>query len=401
MFTLYRRHEPTCRYRKNGVRHIKCACPVWMDGYELGVRKRVSMRTRSWTHAQDQLTALERGESTTQPIVAVDGSPTVAYAVDSYIEDGRARKLAESTLTRYQTALVPLAAHFAGRMSAITVESLGAFRAARAQTAGASAAKELNMVRTFMGFAVDRKWIPENYAKKLKAPKFDVAPTMPFTPDEVKAILEACELIDNPNPREIPRARLRARALVLLLLYSGFRISDAVKLQRSAVDFATGKLLIRMMKTRVPLYSRLPQVAIDALKALPVESLYFFWSGTSRLYTAVGSARRTIDCVLKLAKVEDGHPHRFRDTFSVTLLQNGADLRTVQLLLGHTSIKTTEKHYAPFVASMQRMLDEAVSTLQFGSVDTKPVVDAGDNTGRNPKADVLPFARPKTRKLRP
>lgn len=39
--------------------------------------------------------------------------------------------------------------------------------------------------------------------------------------------------------------------------------------------------------------------------------------------------------------------NRFRDTFSVSLLEKGEGLRTVQLLLGHTSIKTTEKHYAP------------------------------------------------------
>jgi len=368
-----------------------------MDGYELGVRKRRSMGTRSWQHAQDRLTAMERGEP--PPAIAVDNSPTVAGAVESYMSDGRARKLAKSTLRRYQTALDPLATYFPGRMSAITLESLGAFRAVRGQVAGASAAKELNMVRTFMGFAVDRKWIAENHAKKLKAPKIDQVPTMPFTPDEVNAILAACDLIDNPNPREIARARLRARALVLLLLYSGFRISDAVQLLRSAVNFTTGKLLIRMMKTKVPLYVRLPRVALDALKALPLESVYFFWSGTSLLSTAVGSARRTIACVLKLADVVDGHPHRFRDTFSVTLLQNGTDLRTVQLLLGHTSIKTTEKHYAPFVASMQKTLDDAVSTLHFGLVDAHPPVNTVHDTLGNAKADVLPFTRPKARKL--
>ena len=53
MLSLYRRHEPACRFRKQGVRHITCSCPVWMDGYELGVRKRRSMGTRSWQHAQD------------------------------------------------------------------------------------------------------------------------------------------------------------------------------------------------------------------------------------------------------------------------------------------------------------------------------------------------------------
>jgi integrase len=217
---------------------------------------------------------------------------------------------------------------------------------------------------------------------------------MPFTQNEVERLLKACERIDNPNKREIARARLRARALVLLLLYSGFRISDAVKLERSALD-ANGRLLVRIMKTRAPLYIRLPDEAVAALLALPVESKYFFWSGKAKLSTAIGSARRTIDCILDLAEVKDGHPHRFRDTFSVALLNEGADLRTVQLLLGHSSLKTTEKHYAPFVVSMQRILDEAVSKLHFLGPTGPTLVNSKHGALRDAKTDVLALPRPK------
>ena len=122
------------------------------------------------------------------------------------------------------------------------------------------------------------------------------------------------------------------------------------------------------MKTGIPLYVRLGDVAVEALQALPVESeRYFFWNGVSKLSTCVGSARKTIARVCSLAGV-DGHPHRFRDSFSVRLLELGNDLRTVQLLLGHTSMKTTEKHYAPFVESFQRHLDAATVGLDFGTV---------------------------------
>ena len=62
-----------------------------------------------------------------------------------------------------------------------------------------------------------------------------------------------------------------------------------------------------------------------------------------------------------------GHPHQFRDTFSVRLLEAGEDIRKVQLLLGHTSLKTTEKHYAPWVESLQGRLDSAVAKLDFGT----------------------------------
>lgn len=52
-------------------------------------------------------------------------------------------------------------------------------------------------------------------------------PTLPYEPDEVAALIAACEQLNKPNPREIPRARIRARAAVLLMLYSGLRISDS------------------------------------------------------------------------------------------------------------------------------------------------------------------------------
>jgi site-specific recombinase XerD len=357
-----------------------------MDGLdERGKRVLRSLRTRSWPHAQERLAEIERGE---QPKEQPDrkGARRLDTSIQSFLEDCRARKLAPSTIVSYENTLGHLSNFFPGaHIATITLDRLTRFRAERASAAARSSGKELQTIRSFFRFAVVRKWIPENPAIHLKVPKPDLLPTMPFTQEEIEAILEACDRINNPNQPE--RARLRARALVLLLLYSGLRISDAVQLPRSKVDFKTGRILIRIMKTRVPLYVRIPQAAVNALQALPLESLYFFWSGRSKLSTAVGSARRTIECLMKLTGIE-GHPHRFRDTFSVGLLEAGAELRTVQLLLGHTSIRTTEKHYAPFVASMQAALDSAVSKLHFESdggdaplaVEISKIIDDGSGT---------------------
>lgn len=376
MYSLYRRHEAACRFRKQGIRAIKCSCPIWLDGAdERGARKRYSLKTRSWTLAQERVIQLENG--TVQTAQRAPDSPLLEAAASSFLDDCRARRLQPSTLASYTKTLEYLCRFFAGqRVSQIDLNGLTRFRASRtiATAAGEARAvsaststKEIQVLRFFFRFCAARKWVAENHAIGVKPPKVDRVPTLPFTEDEIDKILKACDEIGNRETAHIDRARSRARALILTLLYSGFRISDAVKLERSAVDMKTGKLLVRMMKTRSPLYIRLPKIALDALAAVPVEGAYFFWNGKSKLTSEIGVARVTIDRVLKCAGVVHGHPHRFRDTFSVTLLQNGAELHTVQLLLGHTSIKTTEKHYAPFVVSMQRILDEAVSTLHFGS----------------------------------
>jgi integrase len=58
--------------------------------------------------------------------------------------------------------------------------------------------------------------------------------------------------------------------------------------------------------------------------------------------------------------VSHGHPHQFRDTFAVRLLNSGVPLQDVSVLLGHSSVKITEKHYAPWVEERQTRLDELV-----------------------------------------
>ena len=57
-----------------------------------------------------------------------------------------------------------------------------------------------------------------------------------------------------------------------------------------------------------------------------------------------------------MAGIEAGHAHRFRDTFAVELLLQGVDLQDVSILLGHSSMKITEKHYAPWVKARQERL---------------------------------------------
>jgi site-specific recombinase XerD len=60
------------------------------------------------------------------------------------------------------------------------------------------------------------------------------------------------------------------------------------------------------------------------------------------------------------ARVPSGHAHRFRDTFAVELLLAGIPIERVAALLGYTSIKTTEKHYAPWTHSRQVQLESDV-----------------------------------------
>ena len=87
---------------------------------------------------------------------------------------------------------------------------------------------------------------------------------------------------------------------------------------------------------------------------------FFFWTGNGLPKTAVADWQRTLRRVFELAGVEGGHAHRFRDTFAVELLLSGVPIDQVAVLLGHSSVKITEKHYSPWVKARQEQLEAAV-----------------------------------------
>ena len=115
----------------------------------------------------------------------------------------------------------------------------------------------------------------------------------------------------------------------------------------------------------------LPPEVVEALKTLPPgpkpNPRYFFWSGNGLAKSAVADWQRAFRRLFEVASLQkpDGaskrsHPHMFRDTFAVELLLAGVPIDQVSVLLGHKSVKITEKHYAPWVKARQNQLEKAV-----------------------------------------
>jgi integrase/recombinase XerD len=129
----------------------------------------------------------------------------------------------------------------------------------------------------------------------------------------------------------------------------------------SVLDRCGNRLKLYQAKTGEPVSVLLPKHVVLALQAVkPANPQYFFWTGRSKVSSVTGFWRARIADVFTLAKIEDGHAHRYRDTFAVALLESGASLENVSTLLGHTSIRVTQKHYNPWVKSRQDALDKAV-----------------------------------------
>jgi integrase/recombinase XerD len=106
-------------------------------------------------------------------------------------------------------------------------------------------------------------------------------------------------------------------------------------------------------------YCRLPRFVVEALEATPrVSANYWFWAGHGTKDTLTSCWRRSFRKVCKAAGIAGGHPHRLRDTFAVELLLAGVPIERVSVLLGHTSARTTEKHYAAWVQARHAQVEQ-------------------------------------------
>jgi integrase len=108
----------------------------------------------------------------------------------------------------------------------------------------------------------------------------------------------------------------------------------------------------------------------------------FFGSGEPKLWSSTDDWQRALKGVFKEAGIPDGHAHRFRDTFAVGLLQAGVPMERVSVLLGHSSIKVTEKHYSPWVRARQEQLEADVrSTWGQPLHETKGTLQVHEKQG--------------------
>jgi len=102
------------------------------------------------------------------------------------------------------------------------------------------------------------------------------------------------------------------------------------------------------------------------------------WNGTGNLENPVRSWRKRLAKVFEWAEVPKGHAHRFRNTFAVELLLAGVPIERVSILFGHESVRTTEKHYNPWVRLRREQLEADVA----GTWKLDPVLDY-ENLGTN------------------
>ena len=279
-------------------------------------------------------------------------SPAWQAALAAFEHDLRRRAVSDKTLRAYDADLRQLA-RWASRQgltpATIDVRGLRRFAAGLSQQGNspATVARKLAALRGLLRVQVQLGQRAENPAELLGAPKRPQRLPHVLKAGEVQSLLERI-------PATGPLA-LRDRALFELAYSSGLRAEELVSLDLDAVDFDSE--LVRVQgkgdKTRVVPLGEPAQAALreyldrarPALTDAAAPAPLFVSKSGRRLSTSdvrrrlTGWARQAAAGGPGLAQV---HPHALRHSFATHLLEGGADLRSIQELLGHATISTTQ-----------------------------------------------------------
>ncbi|MBI1309535.1 MAG: tyrosine recombinase [Proteobacteria bacterium] len=205
-----------------------------------------------------------------------------------------------------------------------------------------SAARKLSAVRQFFSFMLEREWVADDPTEMVPLPKLPSTLPKALSMDEIRRLLDA--------PLGHAPAEVRLRLMIQLLYATGLRVSELVGLTLDAVEEGEG-ITLRVVgkgdKTRIV---PLGQVAAQTMQAYLREARPRLRGADGRWVFAGPSGKRALTRVrvfqlLKEAGARVGvkvAPHHLRHTFATHLLQNDADLRAVQLMLGHASLNTTQ-----------------------------------------------------------
>jgi site-specific recombinase XerD len=250
-------------------------------------------------------------------------------------------------------------------VKAIAREVLIAYAATWAESYKSSATRYQVQARLkhFLRFCVESGWL--NRAPKLTKIRVDERPTLPLTNKEYEKLLKAIPKVFTAPP--YPKGKsTKVRALVQLMRWTGLAIRDAVTLERNEIQLDDHLYRITTSRQKTGTHVSIPirpEVAQELLAVLNGNPKYVFWSGNGLESSTVTHWQDDMRTLFDEAGIEsEGHmrSHRLRDTFAVDLLQKGVPLEEVSKLLGHDSIKTTEKSYAKWVKSRQDRLDKLV-----------------------------------------
>jgi integrase/recombinase XerD len=286
--------------------------------------------------------------------IVVSEQKSIDKFIDAlWMENG----LSENTLSAYRNDLASFSLWLSQNdqsLKEVDAETIQRFLAYtyQAQKKRRSVARLLSTLRRFYNYCCRENQISENPTRLLESPKGERSLPLSLNEQQVDDLLAAPDISDSLG--------LRDRAMLEVLYATGLRVSELVNLQTSQISLQQGVIRVIGKGDKERLVP-VGEIALDWLVAYLQQSRPVLLAKTNAAKTSVsqcseifvtrrGSAmsRQAFWYMVKryalIAAIpsEKLSPHTLRHAFATHLLNNGADLRVVQMLLGHSDISTTQ-----------------------------------------------------------
>jgi site-specific recombinase XerD len=210
-------------------------------------------------------------------------------------------------------------------------------------------ARKAAALRRYFAFARRRGLIDDDPSRRLSAPSGEGRLPRVLAPDELGALLESTAPVGPPEDPRAEAVRLRDDAVLELLYGSGLRVSECCGLDGDGLDLAHGSVTVwgkGGKQRRVPM----GEPSADACRRYLESGRPVLRQAESPRNAVFLNARgrrlgpRDVRRIIDRRSVVPTHPHALRHTYATHLLDGGADLRVVQELLGHASLRTTQRY---------------------------------------------------------
>lgn len=242
-----------------------------------------------------------------------------------------------------------------------------------------SIARKLAAIRSFFKFAAREGMVVRNPARMVATPKLPKRVPSVLSAEDLNAFLDsvtagpsrAAGLRRGSGTDEGRLMVKRDRAILELLYASGLRVSELTGLNLGDMDRKELMLRVRGKgnKERIVPYGGKAQQALEAYEPLRQEILHKAGGRGDRQAVFLNhlgtrltqrSVARIVKKYARLANVNwDLHPHSLRHAFATHLLADGADLRAIQELLGHSSLSTTQRYTHATIRQLLEVYDKA------------------------------------------
>ncbi|MBX3118593.1 MAG: tyrosine recombinase XerC [Fimbriimonadaceae bacterium] len=286
-------------------------------------------------------------------------SPNLDAAIQEFLDSQRAKR-SPNTVKSYGADLSQLAEFLAGDsqevgLSALTPLRIQTFLRHKAPNP-TTRARKLSALRTFVKFCKQMGYLAEDPTEMLEAP---------IRRKRLPKALSQAQTEDLLEQDDVGKSPLRDRALLEIMYGAGLRVSEVVGMNLPDIDFKEGSVRVRGKgnKDRVALFGKPCLEALERYiqgeRVEPKKGQALF---TNRLGGRI-ITRTVYNVVRRWAKQiglpPEVSPHKLRHSFATHLLDGGADLKTVQQLLGHESLETTQIYTHVSIERLREAVEKA------------------------------------------